>query len=217
MCRLWYAVRQRRYCSMFLCVVYAKEPMFPGFLCAQVRRTQCVPPWSYYLTSDMFILYLEWEECCLTVWDGSCFTLHWVASSTCILASWMLFFGCMCAVWMGGGCWGLGEWLWPWEAQRPSKNRSLISWPIKYSNTGPSWEPWDLLENATDSLKSSGEITTLFTSPPETCAKSSSCTSLCTGPLKARAELVSVYIVRMKEALTDTLKMSDPAGIYDLG
>lgn len=106
------------------------------------------------------------------------------------------------------------------DLERPSVpvwSPSLISWPIKYSNTGPSWEPWDLLENATDSLKSGAEITALFTSPPETCAKSSSCTSLCTGPLKARAELVSEYVVCMNVALTDTLKLSVPAGIYDLG
>lgn len=63
---------------------------------------ECLPPWSCYLTSKMFILKLKWEECCLTVWGESCFTLHWIASSTCILASWMLFFGCMRSVWRVG-------------------------------------------------------------------------------------------------------------------
>lgn len=50
---------------MFLCVVLEKEPIFPIFvvifphvLFAQLG-IQNVYLWSYYLTSEMFILYLE--------------------------------------------------------------------------------------------------------------------------------------------------------------
>lgn len=57
--------------------------------------------------------------------------------------------------------------------------RTTLSYPNQSNTvTLAPWEPWDLLENAGDSLKSSGEITTLFTGPPETCAKSCSCTYL---------------------------------------
>lgn len=49
------------------------------------------------------------------------------------------------------------------------------------------------------------------------CAKSSSCTSLCAGPVKARAELVSEYIVCVNEVLTDTQKLCVPAGNYTPG
>lgn len=81
-----------------------------------------------------------------------------------------------------------------YDLERPSVSVSPTLSSPNQSNTvtpAPSESQRDLLENATDSLKSSGEITTLFTRPRGTCAKSSSCTSLCTGPLKARAEPVS--------------------------
>lgn len=129
----------------------------------------------------MFILYLEWKERCLTDWGGSCFTRHWTESSTCARASWMLFFRFMCAVkmavgfWRGGG--GCGS-------QSDLERSSVpLRTPLSYLNQSNTvtlvpWEPWDLLENAGDSLKSSAEITTLFMAPPETCAKSCSCTYL---------------------------------------
>lgn len=85
-----------------------------------------------------------------------------------------------------------------YDLERPSVPVSPTLSSPNQSNTvtpAPSESQRDLLENATDSLKSSGEITTLFTRPRGTCAKSSSCTSLCTGPLKARAEPVSECVV----------------------
>lgn len=71
--------------------------------------------------------------------------------------------------------------------------RGLLSHSPDQSNTVTLASPGirEIYEKtATDSLKSSGEITTVFTSPRETCAKSSSCTSLRTGPLRAMCECI---------------------------
>lgn len=178
---------------------------------ASLWRAECLPPSSYYLTSET----LEREECGWNVWGESCFTLHWIESSTCILAPWTLFSGCMRAVWrVEGGV--------DYDLERPSvpvKPPTLSS--PNQSNTvspAPPGSRRDLLENATDSLKSSGEITTLFTRPHGTCAKSSSCTSLCTGPLRAEG-WTGVWMRRvcMNGVLTDVLKQCVQAAIYDPG
>lgn len=202
--------------QLFLCVLLAQELIFPHVLYAQMSHIECVPMELLFNFRNVHSLF-GMKRMPLD-------SLRWIMFHTPLNSEQHLYSGLLDAVlWVhacslgGGGRWGLGEWMWPWEASRPSKNHSLISWPIRYSNTGPSWESWDLLENATDSLKSTGEITTLFISPPETCAKSASCTSLCTGPLKARAEPVSERITCINGALTDMLKLCVPAGTCSLG
>lgn len=151
---------------------------FPSF-----QYAARVPLWSHYLTWEILIFCLEWEKCFLTVWRESCFTLHRIVRDTCILTSWMLFYECMCeAMWVRGVDRGLTMTL-----------RGLLSHSPDQSNTVALASPGNreiYEKTATDSLKSSGEITTVFTSPPETCAKSSSCTSLRTGPLKATCECI---------------------------
>lgn len=113
-----------------------------------------------------------------------------------------------------------GGWLWPWVAHHPSRNHSLISWPIKSSKTGTLLGTVRFTgKPATDRLKSSGEITTLFTSRPplRRVLKAPLVPPLCVGPVKARAERVSEYIVCVNRVLTDTLKLCVPPGNYTLG
>lgn len=77
--------------------------ILPRFLLAPLdsRNTFGAPYlWSYSLTLGPR---LEREECWLTVWSGSCFTLGWAASSVFFLSfffqHWWLFFRLKRAVW----------------------------------------------------------------------------------------------------------------------
>ena len=131
-------------CGCFCVLLTPKNLLFLSSLCPVCLNEEftdtCAP--MELLFNFWNVLYLERKECCLTVWCGSCFTLHWILSSTCILASWMVFFGCMRERWavrVDVGGWGSDC-----DLERPSvpvRNPLSSFWPIKYSNAGPPWEP----------------------------------------------------------------------------
>lgn len=150
--RLWCPLWLWCCCSLSFCVrTWKRGPrlcILPRSLFAQLGIGNMYLR-SHYLTSERFILYLEWKECRLTVWSGPCFTVHWTASGICTLASRMLgtcslkgVCVCVCVC-----CWG--GWGSDCDLGMPSVPLRTTLLSPDQSNAepqAPSWDPRDLLE-----------------------------------------------------------------------
>lgn len=115
--------------------------------------------------------------------------------------------------WMGGL-------LCDFDLERPSGpvRPALISRPIKHSNIGPTWEPWDLLENTTDSLKSS-VVKTQLCSPAllRRVLKAPLVPHFALAQLQQKLNWnLKASCVCVNGLLTDMLKHYVPAWIYEL-
>lgn len=132
---------------------------------------------SYYLTLGPRS---EREECRLTVWSGSCFTLGWAASCVFFSLHWRLFFGLIQAVWRvcAYPCVGLCT-VGGWRGQVPVTLRCFVQ-PVKIFFNPPGQSnpptlmslcPGGLLEAVVTAWRAVAKSQVCWPNPPETCAK----------------------------------------------